>query len=68
VILHYIVDKPWERSVSADGVAGHLGRDGVTHQLWWDKYNGWLETQPPNSHTLQTMVGLVATEMPFYKK
>ena len=26
--LHYIVDKPWERRIASDGVAGHLGRDG----------------------------------------
>jgi hypothetical protein len=29
--LHYIiVDKAWARIVSADGVAGNLGRDGKT--------------------------------------
>ena len=34
--LHYIVDKPWERRIASDGVAGHLGRDGITHGWWWD--------------------------------
>jgi inositol 3-alpha-galactosyltransferase len=39
--LHYIVDKPWSRRVGSDGVAGYLGRDGVTHQWWWDEYERW---------------------------
>ncbi|KAK7921702.1 NADP-dependent oxidoreductase domain-containing protein [Apiospora marii] len=38
VCLHYIVDKPWARRVGADGVAGYKGRDGATHQWWWDAY------------------------------
>ncbi|MCJ1411467.1 hypothetical protein MMC19_005556 [Ptychographa xylographoides] len=39
--LHYIVDKPWSRRVASDGVAGHLGRDGVTHGWWWGVWEGW---------------------------
>ncbi|KUJ21540.1 nucleotide-diphospho-sugar transferase, partial [Mollisia scopiformis] len=39
--LHYIVDKPWSRRVGGDGVAGYLGRDGITHQWWWDEYERW---------------------------
>lgn len=39
--LHYIVDKPWSRRVGCDGAAGYLGRDGVTHQWWWDEYDRW---------------------------
>lgn len=41
--LHYIVDKPWTRRVASDGIAGHLGRDGVTHSWWWDLYQGWRD-------------------------
>ncbi len=41
--LHYIVDKPWEARVKADGTAGYLGRDGVTHSWWWQEYDVWLE-------------------------
>lgn len=39
--LHYIVDKPWSQRVGRDGVAGYLGRDGATHQWWWDEYERW---------------------------
>ncbi|CZR69645.1 related to galactinol synthase [Phialocephala subalpina] len=38
---HYIVDKPWSRRVGSDGVAGYLGRDGVTHGWWWGCYERW---------------------------
>lgn len=41
VCLHYIVDKPWAKRVGEDGVAGYLGRDGVTHQWWWEDYEAW---------------------------
>jgi hypothetical protein len=27
--LHYIVDKPWSRRIGSDGIAGHLGKDGL---------------------------------------
>ena len=40
-IVHYIVDKPWEQRIASDGVAGHLGRDGVTHKWWWTAWEGW---------------------------
>jgi len=43
VILHYICDKPWHRRIGVDGIAGDRGRDGVTHQWWWDLYNEWHE-------------------------
>jgi inositol 3-alpha-galactosyltransferase len=39
--LHYIVDKPWSKRVGSDGVAGYLGRDGITHGWWWSKYKEW---------------------------
>lgn len=39
--LHYIVDKPWERRVASDGIGGYLGRDGVTHEWWWDIWEEW---------------------------
>lgn len=39
--LHYIVDKPWSKRIGADGAAGYLGNDGITHQWWWDEYGNW---------------------------
>lgn len=41
--LHYIVDKPWQKRIASDGIAGHLGRDGVTHRWWWDEYAQWAK-------------------------
>ena len=41
VNLHYIVEKPWTARVGADGLAGHMGMDGETHQWWWDEYEKW---------------------------
>ncbi|KAI0127284.1 nucleotide-diphospho-sugar transferase [Xylariales sp. AK1849] len=41
ICLHYIVDKPWTKRVEGDGVAGYKGRDGITHQWWWDAYESW---------------------------
>jgi inositol 3-alpha-galactosyltransferase len=41
VCLHYIVDKPWAKRVTDDGVAGYLGRDGETHTWWWQEYEAW---------------------------
>ena len=43
--LHYIVDKPWQRRVATDGIAGHLGRDGETHSWWWGVYGDWRRTR-----------------------
>lgn len=45
VCLHYIVDKPWASRNGPDGVAGYKGRDGVTHQWWWDAYEQWERTK-----------------------
>ncbi|MCJ1361419.1 hypothetical protein MMC16_000519 [Acarospora aff. strigata] len=42
-VLHYIVDKPWQKRIAHDGIAGHLGRDGVTHRWWWEQYAQWEE-------------------------
>ncbi len=44
-VLHYIVDKPWQKRIGPDGVAGYLGRDGVTHRWWWDVYDEWEKDQ-----------------------
>ncbi|KAI0177393.1 nucleotide-diphospho-sugar transferase [Pestalotiopsis sp. NC0098] len=41
VCLHYVVDKPWAKRNDVDGIAGYKGRDGVTHQWWWDAYEQW---------------------------
>ena len=69
--LHYIVDKPWERQVSHEGIAGHLGRDGETHQWWWDIYQQWRndrEKTRPDSLILREMNDLVDTNQPFTEK
>lgn len=42
-VLHYIVDKPWQKRIASDGIAGHLGRDGVTHRWWWNEYAAWTK-------------------------
>ena len=39
--LHYIVDKPWQKRIASDGIAGHLGRDRVTHTWWWKLWDEW---------------------------
>ena len=39
--LHYIVDKPCSKRVGCDGIAGYLGKDGVTHGWWWDEFGKW---------------------------
>lgn len=68
VILHYIVDKPWERRVSPDGIGGHKGRDGEIH-LWWENiYDDWLKTQKSSSSTLKTMSKLVYAQEPVTEK
>jgi len=67
VILHYIVDKPWERKLNSEGIGGHMGRDGETHKWWWDIYSTWLETQKDNSKTLSVMNKLVGQQEPFTK-
>ena len=61
-IVHYIVDKPWERRVREDGVAGHLGRDGKTHRWWWNLYIDWSTMVDKN--TLNYMEDLVDTKEP----
>ncbi len=68
VVLHYIVDKPWERQVSDKGVAGHLGRDGVTHRWWWDIYQAWTQARSNSSKDVaisKAMRKLVGQEEPF---
>lgn len=68
VILHYIVDKPWERQPGPGGIAGHLGRDGVTHQWWWDLYHSWRalrKEDAKNMLVLNTTSKWVDTAKPF---
>jgi inositol 3-alpha-galactosyltransferase len=70
VILHYIVDKPWERPVSEEGVAGHLGRDGETHKWWWEFYKDWHTKRSEDDRSrlvLDQVEKLVGTEKPFTK-
>lgn len=68
VVVHYIVDKPWDRHLSDQGVGGHLGRDGETHRWWWNLFNDWLQQRKrPNSDsvTLKVMRDLVDQKEPF---
>ncbi|KAK6954805.1 hypothetical protein Daesc_004774 [Daldinia eschscholtzii] len=44
VCLHYIVDKPWAKRIGEDGVAGYMGRDGITHAWWWDEWEFFLKS------------------------
>jgi inositol 3-alpha-galactosyltransferase len=41
--VHYIVDKPWSKRVGSDGIAGYLGKDGETHNWWWNVFSRWEE-------------------------
>lgn len=68
VILHYIVDKPWERPVSKRGVAGHLGRDGETHQWWWKIFDAWKYSRGKSTGdrvVMEAIEKLVGHEEPF---
>ena len=56
--LHYIVDKPWEKRVASDGVAGYLGRDGETHTWWWNVWDEWRSRR--GGEILSIMDALVA--------
>lgn len=62
VCLHYIVDKPWARRIGPDGVAGYLGRDGVTHRWWWQLFEQWeQEKEASGAHdVLETVRACVA--------
>lgn len=70
-VLHYIVDKPWERKVCSEGIAGHLGRDGDTHQWWWNLYKEWRKTagcSRQGDEVVAVMEKLVDTEKPFAER
>lgn len=67
-VVHYIVDKPWDRHLSDEGVGGHLGRDGETHRWWWNLFNDWLkqrQTSDSDSVSLRVMGCLVGQKKPF---
>ncbi|KAH6660828.1 nucleotide-diphospho-sugar transferase [Truncatella angustata] len=59
VTLHYIVDKPWASRIGANGMAGYKGRDGVTHQWWWDVYEQWESDRWGSPHGGPEVVALV---------
>lgn len=65
VILHYIVDKPWERRISDKGIAGHMGRDGYTHKWWCELYEDWRQAQSTSSKALQIVETMTYNEKPF---
>lgn len=60
--LHYIVDKPWNKRIGHDGIAGYLGRDGVTHSWWWKEYERWETEREKKGETaiLEMMRGEIA--------
>jgi hypothetical protein len=60
--LHYIVDKPWSRRIGSDGIAGHLGKDGLTHRWWWDEFEEWEKERESRgeSEILKVMRTVVA--------
>lgn len=65
-IVHYIIDKPWERKIGPDGVAGHKGRDKETHSWWWVLYKEWYKEEKVLDREVVGIVeGLVATKKPF---
>ena len=61
--LHYIVDKPWERRVASDGIGGHLGRDGKTHNWWWDVWDEWTSQRKGQVELLNILEQLVAAPL-----
>lgn len=65
-VLHYIVDKPWERKITEDGIAGHLGRDGDTHMWWWDLYDDWCKDC--DKRVIQYVSTLMNDKKPIPKK
>ncbi|EXJ90664.1 hypothetical protein A1O1_03768 [Capronia coronata CBS 617.96] len=71
VVLHYIVDKPWERKIGPRGIAGHLGRDGETHQWWWNIYWSWRKERADNQASnmvIDLMEKLINTQQPYTEK
>lgn len=50
VVLHYIVDKPWEKRVASDGIGGGKGLDGETHRWWWNLYDKWMSQRVNEGH------------------
>lgn len=54
------MDKPWQKRIASDGIAGHLGRDGVTHRWWWEEFEEWEAEREGNEETLRVVRGHVA--------
>ena len=61
--LHYIVDKPWQKRIASDGVAGHLGRDGKTHGWWWQVWDEWKGSKNAGSEVVQVVEKEVAAPL-----
>ena len=59
--LHYIVDKPWQKRVASDGIAGHLGRDGKTHTWWWRVWEEWEKNR--KGELVEILQSLVANPL-----
>ena len=62
--LHYIVDKPWQRRIASDGIAGYLGRDGITHRWWWEVWGDWVrERTNGGGHGGKDLVQIVEADV-----
>ena len=61
--LHYIVDKPWTKRIAADGLAGYLGNDAVTHGWWWEIWAQWEVERKEEQELLTLMEELVAGKL-----
>ena len=58
-MLHYIIDKPWERRTAEGEAAGYLGRDGVTHGWWWNAYDRFAEEMSRRGEVAQAAMACI---------
>lgn len=59
-IIHFVMDKPWSKRVSSDGIAGLAGRDGWTHSQWWIVCEAWREKRAEDKQLVAVIDGLIA--------
>ncbi|KAI4216614.1 MAG: hypothetical protein LQ351_001103 [Letrouitia transgressa] len=59
--LHWIVDKPWQKRIASDGIAGYLGRDVKTHSWWWSIWEQWRKRR--NSELISLLDNQVAPRL-----
>lgn len=63
VVLHYVMDKPWNERVASDGIAGLKGRDGWAHARWWDVWGLWREERSGEKRLLEVVERSVKREL-----